>query len=132
MIVFDSGALIALVNAEPGDLVVKQLLRDHKNECLIHAVNLLEVHYDAERAQNANHAHRVLEIIDRIGVVTRIDLDVAFLQDASFLKVNYKMSLADTFGIALARRLGCQSVSTDHHELDEVKAGSVCDVLFIR
>lgn len=132
MIVFDAGPLIALINEENGADVVAQLLTSHRNECFIHAVNLLEVHYDMERAKGSAYAHAVVQTISQAGVVVRADFDNELLQDASFLKVNHKMSLADTFGVALARRLSCALVSTDHHELDAVYSAGVCDVLFIR
>ena len=69
---------------------------------------------------------------DRIGVLQRDDLDRDFLRDAAFVKLAHKMSFADSFAVALARRLSCPLVSTDHHELDAVKSAGVCDVVFIR
>jgi len=99
---------------------------------LIHAAQLLEIYYGIEKGFGRARAERVWEVADRIGVLQRDDLDRDFLRDASFLKNTHKMSFADTFGLALARRLACPFVSTDHHELDAVKAAGVCDVLFIR
>lgn len=130
--VFDAGALIALARLEPGAFVVRQLLRAHADSCYIHAVNLLEIHYGFQRDKDTAYADRILQLIDRAGVETRTDLDRAFLQDASHLKANYALSLADTFGVALARRLAVPLVSTDHHELDAINAAGVCQVLFIR
>lgn len=100
--------------------------------CTIHAVNLLEIHPGFERDRGAAYAERMLQLIDRAGVQTRDDLDRAFLKDASYVKAAHKMSLADTFGIALARRLNAPLVSTDHHEPDAVDASGVCRVLFVR
>ncbi len=132
MIVFDSGALIAIVDFEPGALFARRLLRKHRGACFIHAVNLLEVYYGFLRVKGVAHADKTLDFIERHGVEVRADSDRAFLQDAGFLKVSHQTSLADTFGVALARRLGCQFASTDHHELDAVHAAGVCDVIFIR
>ena len=78
------------------------------------------------------YAERVWDIADRSGVIQRNDFDRDFLRDAAFIKNTHKMSFADTFGIALARRLNCALVSTDHHELDPVHAAGVCNVIFIR
>lgn len=132
MIAFDSGAVVALFKAEDGADVVRQLLIDHKGECFIHAVNLVEIHYNFRRECDAAYADDILEQINDMGIEIRNDLDIDFLRDTSFLKVNHKMSLGDTFGIALARRLNCEFVSTDHHELDAVAASGVCKLLFIR
>ncbi len=132
MIVFDSGAIIALVNAEPGALLVRRLLRSHKGACVIHAVNTLEIFYGYERAKGTAFARRVLEMMAKAGIETRGDFDQSFLEDASFLKTNYKMSLADTFGVALCRRLASPLATTDHHELDAIDAARVAQILFIR
>ncbi len=132
MIAFDSGAVVALFKAEDGAPVVRQLLIDHKGEMFIHAVNLLEIHYNFRRERDAAYADDILVQIEDMGIEIRNDLDIEFLRDASFLKVKHQMSLGDTFGIALARRLNCEFVSTDHHELDAVHAAGICKVLFIR
>ncbi len=132
MFALDSGALLAMINFEQGASLVRQLLRDNRGQCVIHAVNLMEIYYGCLREGGSNYADKVLDTIDRAGVDIRNDLDIDFLRDTSFLKVNHKMSLGDTFGVALARRLDCEFVSTDHHELDAVAAAGVCKLLFIR
>lgn len=132
MIVLDSGPLIAGISLEEGADEMARLLKQHQGETFIHAVNLMEVSYHFERLGGANYASKILDAIEQSGVEIRGDFDRAFIQDTSFLKVNYKMSLGDTFGVALARRLDCGFVSTDHHELDTVHAAGVCKVAFIR
>ncbi len=64
--------------------------------------------------------------------MTRSDFDRDFLRDAAFVKNAHKMSFADSFAVALARRLDCELISTDHHELDAVDAAGVCKLHFIR
>ena len=132
MLVFDSGPLIAILNFEQGAASARQFLRDNQGECVIHAVNLMEIYYGCLREGGSDYADKVLDTITRAGVKIRNDLDIEFLRDTSFLKVNHQMSLGDTFGVALARRLNCPLVSTDHHELDAVHAAGVCKVNFIR
>lgn len=132
MIVLDAGALVALINSEPGAATVRQLLRANKGACFIHAVNLLEVYYGFERAKGATYAQRVLDLVERAGIETRGDFDRPFLEDAGHIKTQHKMSLADTFGVALARRTGAPFITTDHHELDAVDAAGVCLITFIR
>ncbi len=130
--VFDAGPLIAVVNFERGAAKVRRILRENKGSCVIHAVTLLEIYYGTLRSGGEDYADKVLDLIEKSGVEVRNDGDRKFLKDAGFLKVNHKMSLADTFAVALARRLNCPLVSTDHHELDAVHAAGVCNVLFIR
>ncbi len=132
MFALDSGALLAVIKFEDGAASTRQILRDNKGQCVIHAVNLMEIYYGCLREGGSIYADKVLNTIDRAGIAIRNDLDIEFLRDTSYLKVNHKMSLGDTFGIALARRLDCEFVSTDHHELDAVHAAGVCRVNFIR
>ena len=84
MIAFDSGALVAHFKAEDGALVVRQMLIDHKGEMCIHAVNLLEVHYNFRRERDAAYADDILDQIKDTGIEIRNDLDVEFLRDTSF------------------------------------------------
>jgi ribonuclease VapC len=132
VIVWDSGALIALINAEPGAGEARRLLRANRDGSYIHAVNLLEIRYGFERVKGTAFAERVLDALERAGVEARGDFDRAFLKDAALLKTAHKMSLADCFALALARRLGCPLASTDHHELDDAAAAGLCDIAFIR
>lgn len=132
MIVLDSGAVIALAKLEKGALFVRQQLRANPGACFIHAVNVLEVFYGFERANGTAYAERILALMDKAQIQTRGDFDRDFLRDASGLKTTYRMSLADTFAVALARRLGVPLLSSDHHELDPVNAAGVCPILFIR
>jgi predicted nucleic acid-binding protein len=48
------------------------------------------------------------------------------------LKVSARISLADCFGIALARRVGGELVTSDHHEIDPILPLRLCPLQFIR
>lgn len=132
MIILDAGAFLALVKREKGGDQMRQLLRRHRGETWIHAAQLLEIYYGIRQGFGVERAERVWDVADKCGLRPRNDLDRNFLRDAAHLKVAHKMSFADSFAVALARRLDCALVSTDHHELDAVSAASVCDVIFIR
>ena len=132
MIALDAGAPMALFKREEGAAEMRRLLRAHREETFIHAVNFLEIFYNTEREFDRARAERVWDIVDRLKIQVRHDFDRDFLRDASFVKTQHKMSLADCFAVALARRLNCPLVSTDHHELDAIHAAGVCSVLFIR
>lgn len=132
MIVLDAGGFIAMCKREKGAFELRRLLEANRRETFIHAVNSLEIFYGIEREYGRDHAERVWRIADRSKIITRDDFDRDFLRDAAFVKNAHRMSLADSFAVALARRLNCPLVSTDHHELDAVAAAGVCDVKFIR
>ncbi|MDQ3812426.1 MAG: hypothetical protein M3347_00580, partial [Armatimonadota bacterium] len=67
-----------------------------------------------------------------VGLVARDDLDAAFWQDVATLKAEHDVALGDAFGLALARRLDADFVTSDHHEIDAVAAAGACSVTFIR
>jgi len=49
------------------------------------------------------------------------------------MKADYRrVSLADCFGLALARRLKGAFLSTDHNEIEALHEAGVCPVQFIR
>jgi predicted nucleic acid-binding protein len=60
-------------------------------------------------------------------------MDSGFWQDAGQLKAIYvHVSLADCYCLALARRLGAELMTPNHHEFDALLPHSLCPVLFIR
>lgn len=132
MIVLDSSAFLVVVKREPGGFEMRRLLRQHRGETFIHTAQLLEIYYGIQGGFGVARAERAWVVFDNNCVIQRSDFDRDFLRDAAFVKLAHKMSFADSFAVALARRLNCALVSTDHHELDAVHAAGVCNVLFIR
>jgi len=131
--VADAGALIAYLRSEPGYDVFEAALGQPGAICYAHAANLAEVFYDSIRVRGETRARELLGDISAIGVVFREDMDTAFWQDAARTKADYRrVSLADCFGLALARRVGGVFLTTDHHELDALAEAGVCDIRFIR
>jgi uncharacterized protein with PIN domain len=66
--VFDSCAVIALLQREPGAEVVAEILKDPQSRCLIHAVNACEVYYDIYRRGGAEDASALEEILATSGI----------------------------------------------------------------
>jgi hypothetical protein len=98
-----------------------------------HALNLCEVFYHYSRRYDVLTARGLLEMLAEDGVLERADLDVSFREDVAQLKADWKrVSLADCVGVALSRRLNASFVTTDHHELDALRAGGACRMIFIR
>lgn len=130
--VFDAGALIAMLEKERGAEVVQAILRSAGAECYCHAINLCEVYYPLVRTQGTAAAQQVIAVLISAGVQPRSDIDMAFWQDAGATKASYRLSLGDAFGVALARRLGAEFVTTDHGELEPLLTDGICQVNFIR
>jgi predicted nucleic acid-binding protein len=78
-------------------------------------------------------ADRTLQILTAAGVIVREDMDAAFWQDAARLKAAYRrVSLADCYCLALARRISGEVVTADHHEFDALMPHGICSIRFIR
>jgi predicted nucleic acid-binding protein len=124
--------MIAFLDAEPGSVVVEELLLDTTNVCYAHAINLFEVFYHVLRKSNEATARQAIEDLLFFGVVLREDMDTPFWQEAGRLKVAHSLSVADTFCLTLGRRLGSTVVTTDHHEMDVLVPLGLCPIQFIR
>lgn len=130
--VMDACAMTALLRGEAGSDRVEERLVAPGSECVIHAVNLCEVYYDALRAGGPIAGTEAVSKVKRAGVVVREDMDEAFWQLIGQLKVTPgKISLADCFVLALAMRTGATLVTSDH-EFDKVVPLGLCPILFIR
>jgi predicted nucleic acid-binding protein len=130
-VVLDACVLIAYLRGEPGsELVAEHLIAGN---CFAHAVNLCEVYYDCIRVDGEDKADALIRDLMDAGVTTRSDIDEDFWKDVGQIKASIgRISLADCFAIALARRLNLTVLTSDHHEFDKIAAHEVCAVEFIR
>jgi len=133
--VLDACSLIALLTNEDGADVIKELLQravDSKIEVLMHKINLFEVYYDTYKVYGEEKAIKLLDDIKTtpIRIITEITDDI--LIKAGRLKSLYKMSLADSIGLAEAIiNNGC-FVTADHHELKIVQENEKIKILLFR
>lgn len=128
----DASAITAFLRGEAGNDVVEERLLDADTDCIIHAVNLCEVYYDALRAGGPAAGTEAVRKTEAAGVVVREDMDAPFWQLVGQLKVNPgKISLADCFVLALAINTGGTLVTADH-EFDAVVPLGLCPIRFIR
>ncbi|MBI3948044.1 MAG: PIN domain-containing protein [Armatimonadetes bacterium] len=131
--VADAGALIAYLRQEAGGGTVLALLESDGVDVYAHGANLAEVFYDFRRSDGEAEAQRVMRDLEAVGIAFREDFGRLFWEDAARIKADYRrVSLADCFGLALARSAGGVFLSTDHHELEAIHAAGVCTVEFIR
>ena len=131
--IFDACALIAYVRDEPGNFVVEDILLDSRSTVMMHAVNMCEAYYDFVRSDGHEVADGVVNDSISAGVYLREDLDPAMWKAAGDLKAELKrISLADAFAIALARRMDATLVTSDHKEFDKLVDLGICKILFIR
>ncbi len=131
--VLDACALIAYFRAESGGQRVQNILFDEESHNYIHTLNLCEVYYDFLRFAGEDAANQVLTDCESYGIQFREDADSGIWKFAGQLKAEYKrLSLADCFALALAKRLNATLVTSDHGEFDKMVEKNICPILFIR
>jgi len=137
VIVFDASALIAYLRRETGGDMVRDLLDEADVEKVAHAVNLCEVFSKLSLLSDEPTAFAALADLRTAGIVERSDMDALLWQDAGRLvarqrKAGHGLSLGDSFGLALARRLGADFVTSDRAEFEPIEAAGLASVTFIR
>jgi predicted nucleic acid-binding protein len=133
--VFDACSVIALLTNEDGADMVKDLLEKAINreiKILMHRVNFLEVYYYIYKRYNEQAALNLLEVIKIAPIQINMEITDNILIKAGRLKSLYKMSLADSIGLAEAIINGGYFVTADHHELEIVEEKENLDVIWIR
>jgi predicted nucleic acid-binding protein len=135
LFVLDACSLIALLSDEDGADVVKDLLQKAVNSeitIIMHSVNFLESYYYIYKRYNEKTALVLLKSIKiaPVKIVPEITDDI--LIRAGRLKSVYKMSLADSIGLATATINNGYFVTADHHELEVVQEKENINIIWIR
>ena len=135
--VLDSSAILAMTKKEPGADRVKSLFEGTGIELYAHSANLCEVFHKVWRTEGEQEAYGVVEALKDAGVIERSDMDSAFWRDAGSLIAARRIAgaslpLGDAFGVALARCLNTQFVTSDKHEISPLHDAGLIQALFIR
>ena len=115
--------------------MVADLLEARDCRCLIHALNLCEVHYDALRRKGteALDSGELVELVQGLGLLVVEDLEQGLWSEAARLKALFRrVSLADCVAAALANRENAALVTSDRSELGPLAEAKECSVRFIR
>lgn len=102
--VFDSWALLALLQNERSAAVVTGLLVDcerDRNAALMSVVNLAEVWYSIARRKSPGEADKAIHTIHAAGIQI-IGVDWPLARVAATLKSEHPIALGDSFAAALA------------------------------
>jgi len=119
--VLDACALLAFLKKEEGGEVVKKIISSDY-EVLLHNVNLLEVYYDLLRELGKEKSDAICEEILNLPIKIIYDTDLFLIKTAGYFKVNYRISLGDSFVLATAKLNSAIIVTSDRHELSIVES----------
>lgn len=113
--VFDSFALLALLQKEKGQTQVAELVaqtQENDTTLYLSLINWGEILYITEREHGARIAETLMQDIDRLPIAL-MDVNRARVASAARIKGNYAVSYADAFAIALAQELNATLVTGD-------------------
>jgi PIN domain nuclease of toxin-antitoxin system len=133
--VFDACALLALLTEENGYRNVEKIIEESKNnraQILMHNVNLLEVYYDIYKLYDETSAIKFLDEIKNTPIKLVAEVNDDIIINAGRLKRKYKISLADSIGLAETIISNGTFVTSDHHELDKIEKNEKIDFTWIR
>ncbi|HEY8225573.1 MAG TPA: type II toxin-antitoxin system VapC family toxin [Pyrinomonadaceae bacterium] len=103
--VFDSWAIVAFLQAEPGGAKVTDLVADaheHRIPLLMSVVNAGEVWYIKARRSSPADADRAIQELRQLGIHF-VEVDWMLAHEAGGFKAKNRMSFADCFAAALAK-----------------------------
>ncbi|MBI4279793.1 MAG: type II toxin-antitoxin system VapC family toxin [Armatimonadetes bacterium] len=134
MLILDTSAVLAYLYGEPGQDVVRRLLReavDRRGMVRLHRIHLGEVYYVMYRKGGEAVAEAALRDVVRLPVRVEDRISPALMREAGRVKASYPVSYADAFAVALARIREGTLVSSDR-ELQRLEAAREVPVLWIR
>jgi predicted nucleic acid-binding protein len=120
----DACALIAFVDNEDGAEIVEGVFnRAAAGEAAIYmrAINLLEVIYGFRPKKTDAEMTELWQDIRTLPIKIIREISDSIINEAARLKSLYKMSLADSIGLATAVELSAQFVTSDHKELEPIE-----------
>jgi predicted nucleic acid-binding protein len=115
--VLDACALIAYLNDEEGSENIENILLSN-NIYFMSIINVFEVCYDAAKVSGDKHAIHLFDEIKQMPIIIQYDIERDVLFQAIYFKTKYKISVADSIALALAKVKGAIIVTSDHHEFD--------------
>jgi ribonuclease VapC len=113
--VFDSYAMIAYFEDEPGAARVAQILRQliqGKAKGYMSVVNWGEVYYNTMREEGIAEAEKVILQLDKFPIQI-VEVNRNFAYEAAKLKGKYRIAYADCFAVALSVKLNASLVTGD-------------------
>lgn len=130
-LVFDACSLIAYFNSEKGADIVENLFTN-KCDRYISVINVFEVCYDLAKSTNLETGLEIYQDIQDLPIQIIDSIDKEQIEYAVYFKNKYKISVADSFVLGLAKKLDATVVTSDHHEFDVIEKEKQLDFHWLR
>jgi len=133
--ILDACSIIAYFKNEIGANRMADLFeKANCGECLLylHRLNLYEIYYDFLRADGEEEAQKVIDLIEGLPIIKSNLMSFELFHNSAFFKTNFRVSLADSILLGMARQYGCVVVSADHHEFDIIETNGLLSFFWIR
>ncbi len=111
--VFDSYALLALLENETGADLVAGIIQDQEADIFISMINLGEVYYLLLRRSGIEMAEKVMESVALDDSITVADASWERIKTAASVKAGGGLSYADAFAVTLAKELKAPLLTGD-------------------
>ena len=100
---------------------MKKLIINPENKFILHALNLNEVYYDFLKRSGKGDADNFLEDCKNLPIDIIWHTDDEIIKLSSLYKTKYRISLADSYFLAITEINKAIPISTDHHEFDVIE-----------
>ena len=135
LFVLDACSLIAVLTMEKGADNIRNLFQktvDNQAVLIMNKFNFLEVYYKILKIYGKESADNLVETMKQMPVIINDTLTDEVFKEAGRIKVEYRMSLADSVAIAETIINKGSLVTSDHHEIEPVEKKENISVIWFR
>ena len=135
LFILDACALIAVLAMEKGAENIRNLFQrtvENEEKLLMNKFNFLEVYYRIFRLYGKHEADKLFTAIKQMPIIINESLTDDVLREAGRLKVEHKISIADSIAIAETIINNGSLVTSDHHEIEAVELKEKISVTWFR
>jgi predicted nucleic acid-binding protein len=105
---------------------------DNQASLTMNKFNFLEVYYKIYKIYGKASADNLVETMKQMPLIIKDTLTDEVFKEAGRIKVEYKMSLADSIAIAETIINNGSLVTSDHHEMEPVEKKENINIIWFR